>query len=83
MRFVRHYTYDHGRNRIIFKTLLTVKKAMTEIENEIPLYPLRRAELEAALVKSGYEGVEFYGDFNRGELKADSLPLVAEATKPR
>jgi glycine/sarcosine N-methyltransferase len=80
--FVRLYEYDREKNRILFKTRLTVKGALTEIENEIPLYPLRRDELEAALRKSGFTNIEFYGGFDKGQLKADSLPLVVRALNP-
>ena len=79
IRFDRHYTYDAATNLIAFRTVLTVKKTGARIVNEIPLYPIREQELEAALKAAGFTSMSWYGDFNKGELKPDSLPLVVEA----
>ena len=81
IRFIRHYEYDPKTKTILFKTRLAVKGAFKEIDNEIPLYPLRRGELETALRKSGFTDITFYGGFDKRELKADSLPLVVRALK--
>lgn len=78
--FERFYEYDDKNNLIRFRTVLTVKESMRIIENTIPLYPLRKQELDAVLKKAGFTNVSYYGDFDRRELKEDSLPLVAEAS---
>jgi len=79
IRFDRHYTYDSATNRIAFRTVLTIRKTGARIVNEIPLYPIRKQELETALKAAGFMSMSWYGDFNKGELKPDSLPLVVEA----
>jgi glycine/sarcosine N-methyltransferase len=79
IRFDRHYKYDAATNLIAFKTILIIKETGTRIENEIPLYPIRKQELETALKAAGFIHISWYADFNKGELKPDSLPLVVEA----
>ena len=79
VRFDRNYEYDPAANLIAFKTVLTVKGTGARIVNEIPLYPIRKQELETALRAAGFRKIEWYGDFNKGERKPDSLPLVIEA----
>jgi glycine/sarcosine N-methyltransferase len=79
VRFERFYEYDAGTGILAFKTKLLIKKTRKEIENEIPLYPMRKVELEAALKKAGFADLFFYGNFDKSELKEDSLPLVVEA----
>jgi SAM-dependent methyltransferase len=77
--FERFYEYDNKKNLIEFRTVLTVRETGKIIENTIPLYPLRKQELDEALKKAGFTDVSYYGDFDKRELKEDSLPLVAEA----
>ncbi|MDR2018869.1 MAG: class I SAM-dependent methyltransferase [Syntrophobacterales bacterium] len=79
IKFDRYNKYDTTTKLIAFKTVLTVKKTGVGIINEIPLYPVRKRELEDALKTAGFTDISCYGDFNRGELKPDSLPLVVEA----
>jgi 2-polyprenyl-3-methyl-5-hydroxy-6-metoxy-1,4-benzoquinol methylase len=79
VRFERFYRHDDRTNMIAFKTKLFVKKTQKEIENEILLYPMRKSDLEAALRKTGFTNISFYGDFDKRELSEDSLPLVVEA----
>jgi cyclopropane fatty-acyl-phospholipid synthase-like methyltransferase len=79
IKFERRYEFKGSENRIAFRTLLTVKKRGKKIANEILLYPIRRQELEEGLRKQGFTDIVFYGDFEKGELKTQSLPLVGEA----
>jgi glycine/sarcosine N-methyltransferase len=78
--FERYYKYDGIKNLIDFRTILTIKESKRVIENTIPLYPLRKEELDMALKKAGFPNVSYYGDFDKRELKKDSLPLVIEAS---
>jgi ubiquinone/menaquinone biosynthesis C-methylase UbiE len=78
--FERYYKYDDINNLIEFRTVLTVKESKKIIENTILLYPLRKQELNKALKKAGFTRVLYYGDFDKRELKEDSLPLVVEAS---
>ncbi len=77
--FERFYKYPESKDRIEFKTKLTVKKENKTIENSLNLYPVRKAELNKLLKKAGYESVSFFGSFKREKLTEDSLPLVVEA----
>lgn len=79
IRFERWYTFEEAQRRFTFNTTLTVKETNMEIHNAIPLYPLRKHELDLLLRKAGFAELVYYGDFTRGPLKADSLPLIVEA----
>jgi glycine/sarcosine N-methyltransferase len=79
VRFERIYRYNDG-GPIVFRTILTVKATGLIVENEVFLYPLRRGEVEAMLREAGFPEVRFYGDFRRGPLLPESLPLIVEAT---
>jgi glycine/sarcosine N-methyltransferase len=83
IRFERIYGYDQSHNLLSFRTTLTIKGINRAINNAIPLYPLRRQELEALLRKTGFTDLAYYGDFDRAPSREDSLPLVVEAVKPK
>jgi hypothetical protein len=46
----------------------------------VPLYPLRKGEVEDLLSEAGFSQLRIYGDFRRGPLMPESLPLVVEAS---
>lgn len=78
--FERTYDYNTGKNLITFKTTLTVKETSKKITNKVYLFPIRKDELYLSLRNSGFSDISFYCDFDRSMLKADSLPLVVEAS---
>lgn len=78
--FERYYEYDGINNLIEFRTVLTVKESNRVIENIILLYPLRKHELDMALKKAGFTYISYYADFDKSDLKDDSLPLVGKVT---
>jgi 2-polyprenyl-3-methyl-5-hydroxy-6-metoxy-1,4-benzoquinol methylase len=78
--FERTYDYNTDKNLITFKTSLTVKETSKKIINEVYLFPIRKDELYLSLRNSGFSDISFYRDFDRSMLKADSLPLVVEAS---
>ena len=80
IRFDRSYTFGHDRASLLFATRLTVKKTGETVENAIPLYPLRRGELDRLLDKAGFVGRTYYGDFGGSPLREESLPLIVEAS---
>jgi glycine/sarcosine N-methyltransferase len=80
IRFERFYEHEARSGLIGFRTKLTVKGTGREIDNEILLYPLRRGAFEEMLRKAGFTRISVYGDFDRKELRPDSLPLVVEAS---
>jgi glycine/sarcosine N-methyltransferase len=78
VRFERIYRYaDTGP--IVFKTVLTVKASRSVLVNEVLLYPLRKDEIGTLLKEADFAETRFYGDFRRGPLLPESLPLVVEA----
>ena len=64
---------------IDFETILTIKEDKRQIENTIPLYPVRKAEIEQLLKDAGFSDIKFYGNFKREALTSDSIPLIIEA----
>jgi len=78
-RFQRSYHYIEELHRIEFETILTIETKGINIRNKIPLYPLRRSELEKILCESGFTSVSYYGNFRREPLEAESIPMVIEA----
>jgi glycine/sarcosine N-methyltransferase len=79
VRFQRIYRYNDDGS-ILFRTVLTVKATDLVVENEVPLYPRRRGEVETMLSEAGFAQIRIYGDFHRGPLMPESLPLVVEAS---
>jgi glycine/sarcosine N-methyltransferase len=81
IRFERIYRFDETSGLMRFRTVLTVKSENRSIENEASLLPIRKEELEAVLVKSGFHAVQWYGDFSGNPFTEESLPLVAAASE--
>ena len=79
VRFERIYGYNDDGS-IVFRTVLTVQASSVVVENEVLLYPLRKGDIEALLNEAGFTEFRFYGDFRRGPLMPESLPLVVEAS---
>jgi glycine/sarcosine N-methyltransferase len=78
VKFVRDYHYEAKSNKILFKTLLTIKKDGREIENILSLYPIRKEDLNKLLKNAGFTTINFYGNFKREPLHENSIPLVVE-----
>jgi glycine/sarcosine N-methyltransferase len=79
VRFERYYRHDSQSGKIIFNTILTVKKNMRLIKNSTELYPIVKNEVRIILQNAGFREILFYGGFNREVLTEDSIPLVIEA----
>jgi glycine/sarcosine N-methyltransferase len=79
VKFQRLYRYNDDGS-ILFRTVLTVKATDLVVENEVPLYPLGRGEVETMLSEAGFAQIRIYGDFRRVPLMPESLPLVVEAS---
>jgi SAM-dependent methyltransferase len=77
IRFDRFYERRHD-GRLDFRTVL-ITPGGDRIENVIPLYPLRRGELETALRRAGFSGWTHFGGFDRSRFGPDSMALVTEA----
>lgn len=79
IRFVRRYNYSPENGLINFDTDLLVKSEGRTLRNSVPLYPLRKSELEKALRDAGFEQLKFCGNFKAQTYTPESLPLIAEA----
>lgn len=79
IRFVRKYQFKACEMR--FVTSLLLKESGQEIQNDIPLYPLRKNELDIMLADAGYLEAAHYGSYQGTPLQENSLPLIAVAVK--
>lgn len=79
IRFERRYAFQDCEMR--FVTRLTVKQTGEIIENSIPLYPLRKRELNAMLGEAGFLEAEHYGSYRGEPFTPESFPLIAVARK--
>lgn len=81
VKFERRYEYLPEKDKINFKTKLTVFDEDKVIENEQLLLPVRKDTLIDLLEKSDFKKIKAYGDFNRGDFSLkNSQPLIIEAT---
>jgi hypothetical protein len=83
--FVR--LYDFRADGLIDFNILTLARQgsgnWTQRRSQTQLYPLRQAELEAALVAAGFSQVTSYGGLNGAPFEALKSPnLVVSAIKP-
>ena len=79
IRFKRSYFWNDTYNLLNFKTILTVKENSYNIENTIPLMPLRKEEIDTILKEAGFEKLSYFSSFERMSYNSASLPLVLEA----
>ena len=80
IQFIRNYHYHSGKHRIDFETMLTIKATNQVIRNRVPLIPVRKSEIEAALMDAGFSNLNFFGNFKGEALRSDSIPMVIEAS---
>ncbi len=79
LEFKRLYSYDNKIDKVLFKTILKVNGK--EIENEIPLYPLKSDKFIELLENAGFKDIKLYGDFKGSKFnKNESYPLVIVAS---
>lgn len=78
LEFERYYDYDKLKNKVIFKTVLSVKNE--KIENSICLTPLTCDKAIDLLHEAGFYEINVYGDFKGNKFDKDnSYALVIEA----
>lgn len=79
--FRRFYDWAENGNptEIRFRTRLEIKDGPA-YDNDIPLRPIRRAELEG-LLAAGFESPDFFGGYDGRPLSPDSLPLLCLARR--
>lgn len=81
LEFERNYDYDEARRAVQFRTVLSVREVggVRRIENSVPLWILRREDLERLARQAGFGRLSWFGGFDGRPLGSDSLPLILEA----
>jgi len=79
LRFERYYEFHD--DVMFFVTTLTEKQSGQILCNSIPLYPLRRLELDTMLADAGFGSISYYGSYRGDPLTPDSFPLIVTARK--
>lgn len=77
IKFDRNYSLNSDR-KIDFSTVLTIKETGEEINNSVKLFPIRKNEVEKALVDAGFSTILAYSSFKKDPYTPNSLPLVFE-----
>ncbi len=80
LRFERRYHPAVESPHLNFETRLITGAEI--IENSIPLYPLRRAELDHALRTAGLRRLTWLGGFDGSAARPEAQPLIAVARPP-
>ncbi len=75
VRFLRRYDWKDGEMH--FVTAIEIKSTGERLVNDIPLYPLRKAELENLLAGAGFGQVELFGSYQGAPLNEDSFLVMA------
>jgi len=83
IRFERNYEFESESEMIDFNTKLTVKSTGQEIKNSTKLYAIRQNKLQKIIEEAGFSAIEFFGNFNREPLTANSLPLIVTCMKSK
>ena len=78
LKFERAYEYEKSKNKVIFKTSLSVED--NTIKNAIELMPLMYDDAVSLLKEAGFTSINAYGDFKRSNFdKNNSYALVIQA----
>jgi len=83
LEFRRSYQYDPAGTVVQFRTQLRVRAAGGErvVDNCVPLWILRRADLERLAREAGFRDLHLHGGFDGRPLEPRSLPVVLSATR--
>lgn len=83
LEFVRKYAYMEDSGLINFNTTLTVgPEGEKEVfENSIELFPIKSGDLLRLLQETGFQKIEFSGDFDGSDYDEEAYMLVAKAVK--
>jgi glycine/sarcosine N-methyltransferase len=79
--FERHYEYGDDTGIIDFNTKLTVKPTGQEILNSVKLYAVRQEKLQELLIETGFDKIEYFGNFAGEPLQNNSIPLIVSCRK--
>jgi len=81
--FERQYEYSEMPELINFKTRLTIKPTGQVIENTVMLNPIRQEKLDSLLQEAGFDNLQYFGNFEGGDLQQNSLPLIVTCSKKK
>jgi len=81
IRFERNYEFENGSELVSFNTRLTIKSTGEEIANSVKLYAIRKNKIHKLMEETGFENIEFFGNFNGEPLQENSLPLIFTCQK--
>lgn len=73
--------YARQGEMLRFATSIELKTTGEAFHNDIPLYPLRRKELERCLSEAGFGAPSLYGGFDGRTFEADSFVVIAQCDK--
>lgn len=79
LTFERFYRYDEEKNKVYFKTILSVDNH--KFENEIPLFPLLNDDTKKILLDAGFKDIEFFGDFKGSSFDTDNSYMMIFSAK--
>ncbi|NQU31923.1 MAG: class I SAM-dependent methyltransferase [Bacteroidetes bacterium] len=80
IKFERSYSLNEN-GLMDFTTILTVKKTNDMLESNVKLFPVRKLQIETALIETGFETIKTYSSFKKDPYNPQSLPLVFECSK--
>jgi len=76
--FERNYHFRKEEHLIDFETILNVKETGQQIKNTIPLYPIRKSEIDKLLRDAGFSEIKYFGNFKKEDLETGSIPFIVE-----
>lgn len=69
--------YRHDGDKLHFMTTLFLKQDGVSFDNDVPLYPLRKQELDGLLAETGFSRADWYGSYKGDPYGPDSFPAIA------
>jgi SAM-dependent methyltransferase len=81
IRFERRYSCGNDDNLIDFSTSLTIKESNVRINNTVKLNAIRKEKLHEILMETGFNNLEYFGNFKGDQLEETSLQLIVSCRK--
>ncbi len=79
LQFVRKYHYEQSSTSVQFETNLIFTNGNKPIKNTVPLFALRKSQVETILQDLDAQNISFYGNFQMAELNGTTQPLIVAA----
>ena len=74
--FERYYSAPDERGLINFNTILSDPGKNLEIQNSIPLLPVRKLQMAGYLAAAGFSRISYFGDYAGAAYSPDSYLLI-------